>query len=843
MPTIIDELVTRLTVDSSGLVKGQKDASNSLKATKDEAVKQGKDIETSASKAGDAVNTLARRFLALFALVTAGRGIKEFVSDVTSSDAALGRMAKNIDMSGRSLSTWQGMAVAAGGSAEGITGSMQSLSGAMQEAALTGNNKLAPVFRALHIDLATTGGKARDVGEIFKDLNRRYNQGDMSPARFTSLMHMIGVDDGTTNLLELTTEQFDKLQKEMEKYAATAADIDAAQKRQMGWRELLIVSTSIGRTILTELTPSIVSAMKAVREWADANQEWLKSAIKDKVKEFTDWIKDHQQDIKKFGEGLLAFATAAAQIAIAFANQSPMMQALEALALLLGSRILLPLQAINLAFAILGRTPVTGLLARLLGFVAPAALTVGAVAAGASAESTPNAETQAKMDKFYKDNPKAHASVFGYVGDAWNWGKKKLGFGGQDAPTGGDGGGPVPTGAHDPLKDLIAKHETGTTGAGGYDTVYGHAERGGALAPPKPITQMTIGEILAYQAEMKPRSGAAAFPVGRGQWVEHTLRGLTKGMDPNTVFTPELQEKLLDKSIAGRIGQGPAGFRSEWDSFRSVSDATINAAIEGHRQAIAAAKAPTTAAPVGLSITTPAAAAEAPIITDSQVFAARQRIANGSRDPADAELVKRYLAEQNAPAKPFHPESGRDRAIHHQQAAPTLAWPTDKSGNFQQRSPLQAAHEFADSVGRFGGAMKMAPDNFAPTYDDAARHVLKSLRGANDNRPVKVDITDGSAERIGKVSRLDEHMARALGRTAWHGNGNHHAAGAGERAVRAMSYATNITTHHHHDHTSDTKIGQITVHTQATDGRGVAADIGPALRRNSLVTQANGALA
>ena len=253
--------------------------------------------------------------------------------------------------------------------------------------------------------------------------------------------------------------------------------------------------------------------------------------------------------------------------------------------------------------------------------------------------------------------------------------------------------------------------------------------------------------------------------------------------------------------------------------------------------------APTTAAPVGLSITTPAAAAEAPIITDSQVFAARQRIANGSRDPADAELVKRYLAEQNAPAKPFHPESGRDRAIHHQQAAPTLAWPTDKSGNFQQRSPLQAAHEFADSVGRFGGAMKMAPDNFAPTYDDAARHVLKSLRGANDNRPVKVDITDGSAERIGKVSRLDEHMARALGRTAWHGNGNHHVAGAGERAIRAMSYATNITTHHHHDHTSDTKIGQITVHTQATDGRGVAADIGPALRRNSLVTQANGALA
>ena len=152
-------------------------------------------------------------------------------------------------------------------------------------------------------------------------------------------------------------------------------------------------------------------------------------------------------------------------------------------------------------------------------------------------------------------------------------------------------GGAVPTGAHTPLKDLIAAHETGSTGAAGYDTVYGHAERGGPLAPPKPVSQMTIGDVLAYQRAMKPRAGSPAFPVGRAQWTESTLRGLTRGMDPSTVFSPDVQEKLFDRSIAGRMGQGVAGLRSEWDSLRGVDAGQIQGAADGHRKAQAAAAA------------------------------------------------------------------------------------------------------------------------------------------------------------------------------------------------------------------------------------------------------------
>ena len=155
--------------------------------------------------------------------------------------------------------------------------------------------------------------------------------------------------------------------------------------------------------------------------------------------------------------------------------------------------------------------------------------------------------------------------------------------------------GAVPTGAHTPLKDLIAQHETGGTGAAGYGTAYGHAEQPGskmyALAPPKPLTEMSLSEVLAYQREMKPRAGSPAFPVGRAQWTESTLRGLTRGMDPNTKFSSEFQEKLFDRSIAGRMGQGVGGFRSEWDSLRGVQAGQIQSAIDGQRKAVDAATA------------------------------------------------------------------------------------------------------------------------------------------------------------------------------------------------------------------------------------------------------------
>ncbi len=433
MAGVIDSLLIVLGFDTSGLTQGQKDVDSVTQRMKDSATRSGKAIEESADRASKSVEALGRKFLGLYALVTGGEELKAFVSNMTSADAALGRTARNVDMSARSLSTWQGAAEAAGGSAEGITGTISSLSSAMQEAALTGNNRLAPVMRALGVNLADTGGHARNVGDVLTDLNRRYNAMHIDPARFASMMHMIGVDDGTINLLERSTTEFDKLMKEQEKYAATSADVDAAQKRQSGWRELLLTSQSLGRSILTALTPAITGAMKAVQQWANANQAWIRTAIVEKIGQFVDYLRG--LDWKSISDGFQGFignvqsiATAVAGAVKGIDSNSPLYKGLEALAVLAGTRLALAFTGLTSAIGGLSAVSLPGWFVKLSGLT-------GAVALGASAESTPDAETQKRQADFYKQNPDAPKTVFGMIANWWKDNASK-GLGGEGAKAG-----------------------------------------------------------------------------------------------------------------------------------------------------------------------------------------------------------------------------------------------------------------------------------------------------------------------------------------------------------------------------------------------------------------------
>ncbi len=385
---IVDALTVTLGLDSSGFTKGQKDAAAAQAKLKADGVASAKSIEDANAKAGESVAALGRKFLGLYVLLTAGKGVQQFVSEITAADAALGRTAKNLDMSGRNLSAWQNAATVAGGSAEGITGTLRGLTSEMQKAALTGQSSIIPVFRALGINLADASGKARDAGDVLVDLNRKA-QG-MDPARFTELAHMAGIDDGTITLLEKTTAEFDKLRAEQQKYAATANDIDAAQKRQSGWRQLLITSQSLGRTILTSLTPAITAAMEAVQKWADANQDWIKTKVVEYAERFSAWFKS--VDWSKVGADLATIAANVASVASALATavsgvdgNSTLFKAFEAFGAMLAVSVIGRIAGVASAIAGLGSVALPGWMARMLGLgsLATALPLLGTAAVGA----------------------------------------------------------------------------------------------------------------------------------------------------------------------------------------------------------------------------------------------------------------------------------------------------------------------------------------------------------------------------------------------------------------------------------------------------------------------------
>jgi len=124
-----------------------------------------------------------------------------------------------------------------------------------------------------------------------------------------------------------------------------------------------------------------------------------------------------------------------------------------------------------------------------------------------------------------------------------------------------------------PLLDLIARHESESSAASqgvssGYDVVVRQAFK---IHPPtKPITSMTVGEVLEWQSEairiyqtrFASRNGYSA--VGRYQIIRSTLLGL---LDPDwkmsDAFDEETQD-LLAMQLLRRRGW------SKWASAKSV---------------------------------------------------------------------------------------------------------------------------------------------------------------------------------------------------------------------------------------------------------------------------------
>lgn len=101
-----------------------------------------------------------------------------------------------------------------------------------------------------------------------------------------------------------------------------------------------------------------------------------------------------------------------------------------------------------------------------------------------------------------------------------------------------------------PIRALIRKVETGHDGPAAYATIIGH--RQGDLA--KPITEMTIDEVLAEQQRWVKVWGMPSGAAGAYQIIPKTLRRVKKalGLSGAELFTPKLQDRLGQQLLEWR---------------------------------------------------------------------------------------------------------------------------------------------------------------------------------------------------------------------------------------------------------------------------------------------------
>lgn len=109
------------------------------------------------------------------------------------------------------------------------------------------------------------------------------------------------------------------------------------------------------------------------------------------------------------------------------------------------------------------------------------------------------------------------------------------------------------------LLALIRKHESdGAVRRQGVSSSY-DVRLMGSVAPPKPLTEMTVNEVLAFQQEMI-RGGAESGAVGAYQIIPKTLRSLVNkmGLNGNERFDKSLQDSMATDLLNRR---GYASFR------------------------------------------------------------------------------------------------------------------------------------------------------------------------------------------------------------------------------------------------------------------------------------------
>ncbi|WP_010508414.1 phage tail tape measure protein [Komagataeibacter europaeus] len=298
MATVIDALVVTLGLDPKGVQKGQKDASTAMGKVSQSVQTMGKGIDAAGRSGAQAIRSLSREAVAFFAVLTAGKSLKAFVQDNTSANVALGNLSRNIGVSAQSLGAWQNVARSFGGTAEDVSGSMQSLVSQFQT--VEGRTNLGVTFRQMGVRLQGANGQLRDMNEMLPDLARSAQR--LGPQIFSALGSQAGFSQGFINMLEQGPGKIEAMYASLKKYAPTKEDTQASGQLMMDWVKLTAQSEAFGRTIMTSLTPELHDMMQWVSSMIDQNQGWIRQDIPKYAKEIGDAIKG--MDWKSVGDAI-----------------------------------------------------------------------------------------------------------------------------------------------------------------------------------------------------------------------------------------------------------------------------------------------------------------------------------------------------------------------------------------------------------------------------------------------------------------------------------------------------------------------------------------------------------
>lgn len=290
MADIIDSFIVSLNLDPKQYNDEIKKFRAGVKADRDETVKSAKVTESANKSAAQGLRSLKNEALALFSVFTGARSLKDFAANILESDANTGRLAANLGVATKALSSWQMAVRTVGGSSGDADSSFQSLNDTLQNLVLRGDGSKTGLLGALGM----THGDLQDIPSAMLKISAASEH--MSRQKFVSIAAALGISPAMINLLEKGRKGVDDIVRAQERNGAiTEKDAIEAQKFQAAWANLTNFLTGQARPIITELAQDMTDAASrtgdagAIAGAAAAGWKVLTDAIGAAVSKLREW--------------------------------------------------------------------------------------------------------------------------------------------------------------------------------------------------------------------------------------------------------------------------------------------------------------------------------------------------------------------------------------------------------------------------------------------------------------------------------------------------------------------------------------------------------------------------
>lgn len=565
----------------------------------DKAVGKNKKLTESVSETDKVVGNVTKTLARWFSVAAAATGLVKLVDQVQKLNDELYFLERNLGMSSQTIKNWQGAASAMGGSAQGMTESIKTLNMGMNDFVVMGDTTLLPFMNALGVSMVDTQGHLRKTDDVMLDLADSFSKMDREQA--FSIASKMGIDEGTFNTLVQGRQEMEKMiayQNTM--YKSNEAELQAS--RDLAKNRALIGSQ--WESLKTMLGNAVIPLFVKLSEVALGMFEYLQQ---------------HQREVQAVFKGLafvigavltpiLVKATIAALAFIA--PFIPFIATVGALGAAFGllyddyktwaeggkslfdwgafskyiDNATLSTDNLKNAFKNLYQDMINNTIPTLRGYAEIIQKLVSGDFKGAGLQAW-------GMIKQFGSN------VAGVVDDLTGQEKGTLENAAKNLinPSTQDVKPASPIGAN-PLLDLIAKGEVGTTAASGYNTAYRGARISARKMFGKDLSQLTIGQVKELQKaninEQKERGLPAnrrSSAMGRYQFIYTGFDDYLKaaGLSDKDMFSPQNQDAMamaiLKKGKYGlnAVQSGSATMQQFQDKVLSARWASIQKSSGG----------------------------------------------------------------------------------------------------------------------------------------------------------------------------------------------------------------------------------------------------------------------